>query len=65
DWLLDGDKKNDGRLTLREDLSPEHYCEFVQDWIDGGANMVGGCCGTTADHTQAMARLLARAAVPG
>ncbi len=63
DWLLDGGKDNDGRLTLREDLSPERYCEFVQDWVDKGANMVGGCCGTTAAHTQAIARLLAREVV--
>ena len=57
-WLLDGDKETDGRLCLREDLSPAHYSEFVHDWIDNGANFVGGCCGTTAEHTAAISNLL-------
>jgi S-methylmethionine-dependent homocysteine/selenocysteine methylase len=59
DWLLDGSKDSDGRLTLREDLPPSQYCEFVEDWIDRGANIVGGCCGTTAIHTKAIANMVA------
>ena len=58
DWLLDGDKETDGRLGLREDLSPARYSEFVHDWIDNGANFVGGCCGTTAEHTASINNLL-------
>lgn len=58
DWLLDGSGKNDGSLTLREDLSPDNYCEFVADWIKKGANIVGGCCGTTARHTKFISRLI-------
>ena len=58
-WLLDGAKESDGRLTLREDLSPENYCNFVADWLDKGVNLVGGCCGTTASHTRAIAQLIA------
>ena len=57
-WLLDGDKETDGRLGLREDLSPVRYSEFVHDWIDNGANFVGGCCGTTAEHTASINNLL-------
>ena len=64
EWLLDGGKKNDGSLTLREDLSPGRYCEFVADWIEKGANIVGGCCGTTSDHTRAISQLLALKASP-
>jgi S-methylmethionine-dependent homocysteine/selenocysteine methylase len=60
DWLLDGDKKTDGLLTLREDLSPDFYCRFVSQWIADGANLVGGCCGTTAEHTKAIADLAAQ-----
>jgi len=44
-------------LTLREDLSPDFYCRFVSQWIENGANLVGGCCGTTAEHTKAIADL--------
>jgi S-methylmethionine-dependent homocysteine/selenocysteine methylase len=58
DWLLDGNKQRDGRLTLREDISPQKYSDFVDDWLAKGANMVGGCCGTTAAHTQAIAERL-------
>ena len=54
DWLLDGDKDTDGRLKLREDLSPDRYCEFVSGWIEEGANFVGGCCGTTASHIKSI-----------
>ena len=50
DWLLDGEKDTDGKLELREDLSPERYREFVIEWIEEGANFIGGCCGTTAEH---------------
>ncbi len=59
DWLLDGEKASDGRLSLREDLSPIRYCDFVADWIGQGANFVGGCCGTTALHTHAISDYLA------
>ena len=31
DWLLGGEKEFDGRLTMRDDLSPEFYSEFVID----------------------------------
>ena len=58
DWLLGGGKEFDGRLTMRDDLSPEFYSEFVVDWIGKGANFVGGCCGTTAKHIQAISEKL-------
>ena len=50
DWLLDGEKDTDGKLELRKDLSPERYREFVIEWVEKGANFIGGCCGTTAEH---------------
>ena len=43
---------------MRDDLSPEFYSEFVVDWIGKGANFVGGCCGTTAKHIQAISEKL-------
>jgi len=59
DWLLGGDKESDGRLTIREDITPKRYAEFVAHWLDLGANLVGGCCGTTAEYTQAISELVA------
>jgi homocysteine S-methyltransferase len=36
--------------------SPEYMEEFAKAYVNCGANIVGGCCGTTPDHIQAMAR---------
>ncbi len=59
DWLLDGIKENDRKLELRRDLEPLAYAQFVAQWVKQGANVVGGCCGTTAEHTQAITDFLA------
>ena len=53
-----GEKESDGLLVLRDDLSPKFYSEFASDWIAKGANIVGGCCGTTAEHILAIAQKL-------
>jgi len=44
--------------------SPEYFAQFADDAIDAGANIVGGCCGTTPLHTEAM-RSAIDAHVPG
>ena len=54
DWLLDGEKDTDGKLEIREDLSPDRYRQFVIEWIEKGANFIGGCCGTTAEHIKSI-----------
>lgn len=38
--------------------SPEEMAEYALKLRDAGANIIGGCCGTTPDHIQAMARAL-------
>src|SRR5689334_9185671 len=45
-------------------LDPEAYAEAARGWIEKGARIVGGCCGTTSAHTRALARLLAGLAAP-
>jgi S-methylmethionine-dependent homocysteine/selenocysteine methylase len=50
DWQLEGDKQTDGLLDLRNDLDPETYAEYVGRWLQDGANVVGGCCGTRPAH---------------
>jgi S-methylmethionine-dependent homocysteine/selenocysteine methylase len=54
DWLLGGNKETDGRLTIREDITPSRYADFAEEWLDLGANLVGGCCGTTAEFIEAI-----------
>ena len=58
DWLLDGDKDTDGKLEVRKDLTPNRYCQFVIEWVESGANLVGGCCGTTAEHIKSITEWL-------
>ena len=50
DWNLEGDKQTDGLLDLRSDLDPASYAEHVGRWLQDGANVVGGCCGTRPAH---------------
>jgi S-methylmethionine-dependent homocysteine/selenocysteine methylase len=38
-------------------LSPEAYAERAKRWLDRGATIVGGCCGTTPAHIEALAKI--------
>jgi S-methylmethionine-dependent homocysteine/selenocysteine methylase len=35
---------------LRADLGPREYLAWARQWIAGGADIVGGCCGIGAEH---------------
>jgi len=37
------------------DISPDQMGEFVPSWLEHGAKVIGGCCGTTPDHLRAIA----------
>jgi S-methylmethionine-dependent homocysteine/selenocysteine methylase len=43
-------------LSTRED--PDTYARAAAGWIDAGAAIVGGCCGTTPGHTRALRAML-------
>jgi len=58
DWDLEGDKKTDGSLGLREDLDPEGYAVHVSNWLEAGATVVGGCCGTRPAHIARLKELI-------
>jgi methionine synthase / methylenetetrahydrofolate reductase(NADPH) len=36
--------------------SPEYLEEYAKAFVNCGVNLIGGCCGTTPEHTRAMAR---------
>jgi methionine synthase I (cobalamin-dependent) len=36
------------------DLSPKIFAEACRGWVDQGVQIIGGCCGTTIEHMQAM-----------
>jgi 5-methyltetrahydrofolate--homocysteine methyltransferase len=48
----------EGKTVFRE--SPEMMASFVQELIKAGANIIGGCCGTTPEHIREMGRVLER-----
>jgi methionine synthase / methylenetetrahydrofolate reductase(NADPH) len=47
----------DGRLVYP--ATPDYYAEYAKKLVQAGANIVGGCCGTTPEHTSAMREMLA------
>jgi S-methylmethionine-dependent homocysteine/selenocysteine methylase len=59
DWDLTGDKKGDGSLGLRTDLDPERYAAHAEDWLEAGATVIGGCCGTRPAHIARLKQLIA------
>ncbi|MEW9123282.1 MAG: homocysteine S-methyltransferase family protein [Thermotaleaceae bacterium] len=40
------------------DLNPEDMAAFVKALVAGGANIIGGCCGTTPEHMRAIVQAL-------
>ena len=41
-------------------VSPEDYLKNAMEWVDLGAQIIGGCCHTTPDHVGALSRSLPR-----
>ena len=44
----------DGATVFKE--TPEYMASRVEELIRAGANMIGGCCGTTPKHIAAVAK---------
>jgi S-methylmethionine-dependent homocysteine/selenocysteine methylase len=42
-----------------EALTPEAFARLAEQWIDLGARVVGGCCGTTPEHIRALKNAVA------
>ena len=49
---------DEGRGLFAEPIDPHAYAALARGWLGAGARIVGGCCGTSAAHTRAVARLL-------
>jgi len=50
----------DGRWTQGGSEEPAVYAERASGWVDGGARLIGGCCGTTTAHIAALRQTLDR-----
>ena len=46
------------RTVFSADVPPHEYARLASGWLDAGARMIGGCCGTTPRHTAALRSLL-------
>ena len=42
---------------LRQDLLPMDYKRFAITWLNGGADIIGGCCGIGPEHIKALNEL--------
>lgn len=53
-----GEKKaaNQHIHTIRDDLNPQQYLAETTKWHQHGASIIGGCCGITPAHIQALAK---------
>ena len=45
-------------LSARKDLSPKVYAEFVRQWVDAGATIIGGCCEIGPEHIEFLCQTL-------
>ena len=41
-----------------ESISPRGFAASAAEWVAAGARLVGGCCGTTPAHIEAIRRSL-------
>ncbi|MCX7654100.1 MAG: homocysteine S-methyltransferase family protein [Fervidobacterium sp.] len=46
----------DGKLTYK--TTPEEFAMHIEDYVELGANIVGGCCGTAPEHIKYMVNFI-------
>jgi hypothetical protein len=39
-------------------ITPVEYKDFVIEWINNGASVIGGCCRTTTDHIKEIKKIV-------
>jgi S-methylmethionine-dependent homocysteine/selenocysteine methylase len=44
-----------GHWVVTDALEPQAYAQYARRWIEAGATIIGGCCGTTPDTIRAVA----------
>ena len=45
-----------GAWVITDAVDPEAYAGYARRWIDAGATIVGGCCGTSPDTIRAIGK---------
>ncbi|MCS5636145.1 MAG: homocysteine S-methyltransferase family protein, partial [Myxococcota bacterium] len=51
-----GEPTAEGGFRRSEEYSPDEFAAQALSWVEAGARIVGGCCGTTPDHIRAAGR---------
>ncbi len=46
--------KRQWHVIETDDYPPERYAEFARDWLEMGAQIIGGCCATGPEHIAAI-----------
>ena len=45
-------------VQISDEYAPSAYASAVRGWVDDGAQVVGGCCGSTPEHIAALREML-------
>jgi len=53
-----GEQGDETGFMRSEPCSPNELARHARSWVSGGARLVGGCCGTTPEHTRLIADTL-------
>jgi len=48
---------NEALSELRVDVSPAVYLQWAKDWVERGAQIIGGCCGIGPEHIAELGKL--------
>ena len=51
-----------GNWISTDAINPQRYAEYAMRWIDAGATLIGGCCGTTPGTIRAISAKIRRVA---
>jgi S-methylmethionine-dependent homocysteine/selenocysteine methylase len=49
---------NENIHQLRQEITPDAYLRFAREWVECGADIIGGCCGISPDHIATLAENL-------
>jgi S-methylmethionine-dependent homocysteine/selenocysteine methylase len=52
------DSERECTVPRAEPLAPQDFTALATMWIDAGASLLGGCCGTTPEHIRALRLML-------
>ena len=58
-----GKPRLDGDRTVF-DMGPAEFAGGIRECLRAGARLVGGCCGTSPDHTRAVGEILGESRLP-